>query len=116
MRYAAPEGVLDLPVLPRALTPELMIEAFARYLPPRDGSSWERCAIERVSYKPGKSTRVLYRLWKAGEPADTGQPHYFYAEFLPAARSLRRYVERLQKRGPGAPTGFVAELRCPSAS
>lgn len=110
MRYAAPDGVLDLPVLPRALTPELMLEAFTRFLPPRDGTAWERCAIERVSYKPGKSTRVLYRLWKEGEPADNGRPHYVYAEFLPAARSLRRYVDRLQKRGPGAPTGFVAEL------
>ena len=110
MRYAAPEGATNLPMLPRALAPEQMLDAFGRYLPPRDGTAWDRCAIERVSYKPGKSTRVLYRLWKTGEAAETGHPHYFYSEFLPAARSLSRYVEKRENRGAGAPTGFVAEL------
>lgn len=110
MRYAAPEGLTNLPMLPRALAPDQMLEAFGRYLPPRDGTAWDRCAIDRVSYKPGKSTRVLYRLWKEGEPAETGRPHYFYSEFLPAARSLSRYLERREKHGAGAPTGFVAEM------
>ena len=110
MRYAAPEGVTNLPMLPRALAPEQMLEAFGRYLPPRDGTVWARCAIERVSYKPGKSTRVLYRLWKDNEAAESGRPHYFYSEFLPAARSLSRYVQQRERGGAGAPTGFVAEM------
>jgi aminoglycoside phosphotransferase (APT) family kinase protein len=108
--YAAPDGIRDLPALARALSADAMLTAFRRFLPPRDGSAWERCAIERVSYKPGKSARVLYRLWKEREPAASGRPHYYYSEFLPAARSLRRYVERRERGGAGAPTGFVAEL------
>lgn len=87
-----------------------MLDAFRRYLPPRDGQSWERCSIERVSYKPGKSSRVLYRLWKQGEPLESGNPHYYYCEFLPATRSLRRYIDLKEDGGPGEPTGFVAEL------
>jgi aminoglycoside phosphotransferase (APT) family kinase protein len=110
VRYAAPTDTRDLPVLARALSVPAMLEAFKRYLPPRDGSVWERCAIERVSYRPGKSARVLYRLWKEGEAAETGRPHYHYCEFLPAARSLRRYVERRERDGAAAPTGFVAEM------
>jgi aminoglycoside phosphotransferase (APT) family kinase protein len=102
--------VHELPVLERALSATDMVVAFRRYLPPRDGNTWVRGAIERVSYKPGKSTRVLYRLWKEGEPAESGRPHYYYCEFLPATRSLRRYVERRERGGAGAPTGFVAEL------
>ena len=111
MRYAAPaQGASDLPILEQALAAERMLEAFRRYLPPRDGSTWERCSIERVSYKPGMSSRVLYRLWKSGELADGGPPHFYYCEFLPATRSLRRYIGLKERGGPGSPTGFVAEL------
>jgi aminoglycoside phosphotransferase (APT) family kinase protein len=111
MKFAAPQqGAADLPRLEESLSAERMLAAFSRYLPPRDAGAWDRCAIERVSYKPGKSSRVLYRLWKAGEPAETGRPHYYYCEFLPATRSLRRYVAFKERSGPGSPSGFVAEL------
>jgi aminoglycoside phosphotransferase (APT) family kinase protein len=111
LRYAAPQqGAADLPVLDQALSAERMLDAFRRYLPPRDRHTWERCRIERVSYKPGKSSRVLYRLWQEGEPLESGYPHYYYCEFLPATRSLRRYIDLKEDGGPGEPTGFVAEL------
>ena len=110
MRYAAPDGVRELPMLAQALSSDAMLVAFRRYLPPRDGTTWVRCALARVSYKPGKSARVLYRLWKEGEPIETGRPHFYYCEFLPAARSLRRYVERREHGGAAAPTGFIAEM------
>jgi aminoglycoside phosphotransferase (APT) family kinase protein len=87
-----------------------MLDNFRRYLPPRDGSTWRRCVIERLSYKPGKSSRVLYRLWKEGEPQESGRPHYFYVEFMPAARSLRRFLDLKTRGGAAAPSGFVAEL------
>jgi len=110
VKYAPPADPAELPVLSRALVPEEMLDAFARYLPPRDGTVWNGCAIERVSYLRGLSARVLYRLSKQGDAGETGSPHYFYAEFLPAARSLRHYLEAREGGKLGAPTGFVAEL------
>ena len=111
MRHVPPlRGATDLPVLTQALAGDRMLESFIRFLPPRGGEGWVRCEVERVSFKPGKSSRVLYRLWKENEAPDSGRPHYYYCEFLPATRSLRRYLD-LKERGRAAPpTGFVAEL------
>jgi aminoglycoside phosphotransferase (APT) family kinase protein len=110
MRHAPPEqGATDLPALEQALSGERMLVAFQRFLPPRDGHSWIRCDIERVSYKPGKSSRVLYRLWKDGE-TDEAAPHFFYCEYLPAKRSLRRYIDLESRGGARRPSGFVAEM------
>jgi Ser/Thr protein kinase RdoA (MazF antagonist) len=103
-------GVGDLPVLERALSSAAMLECFQRFLPPRDANVWVRCDIERVSFRPGKSSRVLYRLWEAGEVDGQGTPGYFYCEFLPAKRSLRRYLDLRERTDRGRPTGFVAEL------
>ena len=111
MRHVPPQqGATDLPVLTRALSGERMLESFTRFLPPHSGDRWVRCEVERVSFKPGKSSRVLYRLWKEGEPPDSGRPHYFYCEFLPATRSLRRYLDLKERKRAMPPTGFVAEL------
>jgi aminoglycoside phosphotransferase (APT) family kinase protein len=110
MNFAVPHEVADLPGLERALDPKRMLLEFQRALPPRDGSQWERCAVERVSWKPGKSARILYRLWKEDEPAETGRPHFFYAEVLPPKRSLRRYLDLKERGGHPGPSGFVAEL------
>jgi aminoglycoside phosphotransferase (APT) family kinase protein len=111
MRHVPPQrGATDLPVLTQALASDRMLESFRRFLPPRGAAVWARCEVERVSFKPGKSSRVLYRLWKEAEPLAAGRPHYFYCEFLPATRSLRRYLD-LKERGKSVPpTGFVAEL------
>lgn len=111
MQHALPQqAAQDLPVLERALASGPMLQCFQRYLPPRDGGMWVRCDIERVSFKPGNSTRVLYRLWKAGETEASGTPSYYYCEFLPAQRSLRRYLDLRERSDRGRPTGFVAEL------
>ncbi|MFQ5600648.1 MAG: phosphotransferase family protein [Candidatus Krumholzibacteriia bacterium] len=110
MKFAVPEGTADPAAIEQAVSPNTMLEAFQRYLPPRDRGSWTRCELERVRYRPGKSWRILYRLWKDGEPGSTEAPYYFYAEFLPPARSLRRFLDLKGRGGPGAPSGFVAEL------
>jgi hypothetical protein len=110
MTFAIPHDVADLPGLERALDATRMLAEFRRTLPPRDGSQWVRCAVERVSWKPGKSARILYRLWKEDEPAETGRPHCFYAEVLPPKRSLRRYLDLQERGGANRPSGFVAEL------
>lgn len=112
MSFTVPNGVTDLAGLEEALSPESMLAAFQRYIPPRDGSLWARCLLERVSYKPGKSARILYRLWKEGEARETGRPHYYYMEILPPARSLHRYLELQERGGPSAPSGFIAEIDC----
>jgi len=110
MNFAIPHDVADLPNLGRALDPTRMLAEFRRLLPPRDASQWVRCAVERVIWKPGKSARILYRLWKEDEPAETGRPHCFYAEVLPPQRSLRRYLDLQERGGANRPSGFVAEL------
>jgi hypothetical protein len=111
VRHALPLlGVGDLPVLERALSSAAMLECFQRFLPPRDANVWVRCDIERVSFRPGKSSRVLYRLWEAGEVDGQGTPGYFYCEFCLPSVSLRRYLDLRERTDRGRPTGFVAEL------
>ena len=110
MNFAVPYELVDLPGLGRAVDPIRMLAEFRRMLPPRDCSQWVRCEVERVSWKPGKSARILYRLWKEDEPADTGSPNYFYAEVLPPKRSLRRYMDLKERSAAPGPSGFVAEL------
>ncbi len=109
LTFTIPHGAIDADALERSVDPNAMLQAFQRFLPPRDHTTWGRCALDRVRYRPGTSWCVLYRLSKSGEPA-SAPPHYYYAEFLPAARSLRRFLELRGRGGQAAPTGFVAEL------
>jgi aminoglycoside phosphotransferase (APT) family kinase protein len=101
--------MIDAAAMERTVDPHAMLQAFCRFLPPRDHTSWVRCNLERVRYLPGKSWSVLYRLGKSGEPL-AARPHYYYAEFVPPARSLRRFLELRGGGGQAAPSGFVAEL------
>ena len=87
LTFTIPHGIIDASAMERSVDPQVMLDAFRRYLPPTDHSSWEQCTLERVRYMPGKSWRVLYRLSKGGEPRDAS-PHYYYAEFMPSTRSL----------------------------
>lgn len=110
LKFAVPEHVADQGVLQQALSPRAMLAALQRFLPPRDRTHWAGCEIENVRYRPGRSCRILYRLWKDDEPHPDAPPHYCYADFLPAAHSLRTFLELRRRGGPGAPSGFVAEL------
>jgi aminoglycoside phosphotransferase (APT) family kinase protein len=109
LEFAVPRGTVDPAALEMTVSTSAMLEAFRRYLPPRDHGVWARCELDRVRYSPGRSWQVLYRLWKEGERGDAS-PHFIYAEFVPAARSLRRFLELRDRRGTAAPSGFVAEL------
>lgn len=109
LKFALPQGTLEHKALARAVDPEAMLEAFQRYLPPRDRSSWVRCELDKVRYQPGKLWRILYRLWK-DEDHEPGLPHYHYAEFLPPERSLKKFLDLRRRGGAGAPSGFIAEL------
>lgn len=109
LTFSIPHGMIDAAALERSVDPHAMLNAFRRFLPPRDHTSWEHCELERVRYAPGKSWRVLYRLRKSDEPVGAA-PHYFYAEFVPPARSLQRFLDLRGRGGQAAPSGFVAEL------
>ena len=109
LKFALPEGSMDHGDLARAVDPKVMLEEFQRYLPPRDNSVWARCELDKVRYQPGKLWRILYRLWKENE-APSAQPHFYYAEFLPPDRSLKKFLDLRRRGGAGAPSGFIAEL------
>jgi aminoglycoside phosphotransferase (APT) family kinase protein len=110
LKFAIPEHVVDHAGLQAAVSPRAMLEAFQRYLPPRDRTTWAGCEIENVRYRPNNSCRILYRLWKDDAPDAAAPPSFCYAEFLPPGRSLRTFLELRRRGGPGAPSGFVAEL------
>lgn len=109
LNFAVPPGSLDAVALARSVSATSMLQAFQRYLPPRDQTSWEACELARVRYVPGQVWRVLYRLWKTGQARDD-EPSYYYAEFLPPSRALRRFLDLRAQSGASAPSGFVAEL------
>jgi aminoglycoside phosphotransferase (APT) family kinase protein len=106
--FAVPLGSADASALQRSVSAAAMLDAFRRYLPPRDRTTWEACELARVRYVPGKSWHVLYRLWRTGQQR-SDEPSWFHTEFLPPALALKRYLE-LRGRGTTSPTGFVAEL------
>ena len=107
--FAVPPGSVDAAALARSVSAPAMLQAFQRFLPPRDRTAWEACELARVRYVPGKSWHVLYRLWRSGQLA-SAEPTYFYCEFLPPSRALRRFIELRGHGGATAPSGFVAEL------
>jgi len=109
LKSVLPEGALQREALAQAVDPKAMLDAFQRYLPPRDQSTWVRCELDKVRYQPGKQWRILYQLWKDRDD-DKALPHYHYAEFLPPDRSLKKFLELRRRGGPGAPSGFIAEL------
>jgi aminoglycoside phosphotransferase (APT) family kinase protein len=109
LKFAFPEGSLERQALAQAVDPKVMLEAFQRYLPPRDQSSWTRCELDKVRYQPGKQWRILYRLWKDTDE-EGALPYFHYAEFLPPDRSLRKFLDLRRRGGPGAPSGYIAEL------
>ena len=109
LTFTIPHGIIDASAMERTVDPRTMLDAFRRFLPPRDHTTWDGCSLERVRYRPGNSWCVLYRLTKSGDGA-AAPPHYYYAEFVPPARSLRRFLELRGRGGQAAPSGFVAEL------
>jgi len=94
--FAVPSGTTDASALARSVSAPAMLEAFRRFLPPRDRTTWEACELARVRYVPGKAWHILYRLWRSGQGPDD-EPTYYYAEFLPSALALKRdWTRRLR--------------------
>jgi len=109
LNLAVPPGSLDAAALARSVSATAMLQAFQRFLPPRDQTSWEICELARVRYVPGKVWHVLYRLWRTGQSRDD-EPSYYFAEFLPPSLALKRFLDLRAARGTTSPSGFVAEL------
>ena len=65
--FAVPPGSENASALTRSVSATAMLEAFQRFLPPRDRTRWEACELARVRYLPGKVWHVLYRLWRTGQ-------------------------------------------------